>query len=145
MRLRGLGHREVEEPGRPWELEGGQAGLLAGGGRGPLRDLSVGGRAGDQVHPVEFVAGVAPGVVGGVRDHSQEQQCEPAQLDGRADPVLAVMEHGGPGVQTHTADLPPGHTATLTVTTRPGSQLTLTCEIPGHEEAGMRTTVAVIG
>ena len=51
---------------------------------------------------------------------------------------------GGGGVHAHTADLPPGHTATLTITTRPGTTLTLTCQIPGHEEAGMHTTVDVV-
>jgi len=40
--------------------------LLSGGGRGALGDLAVGGGQGDQVHPVEFVADVAPGVAGGV-------------------------------------------------------------------------------
>lgn len=49
----------------------------------------------------------------------------------------------GGGVQAHTADLPPGRTATLTVTTRAGTTLTLTCEIPGHEGAGMHATVTV--
>ena len=45
------------------------------------------------MHPVEFAAGVAPGVAGGVLDHPQEQQREPAQLDVGADAVLAVVEH----------------------------------------------------
>lgn len=51
----------------------------------------------------------------------------------------------GPGVHAHTADLPPGHSATLTLTTRPGTRLALTCELPGHEAAGMHTTVTVTG
>ena len=50
----------------------------------------------------------------------------------------------GGGVHAHTADLPPGQKATLTITTRVGTTLTLTCEIPGHEDAGMHTTVTVI-
>jgi hypothetical protein len=46
-----------------------------------------------RVHAVEFVADVAPGVAGGVLDHPQEQQRQPAQLDVGADAVLAVVEH----------------------------------------------------
>jgi len=51
----------------------------------------------------------------------------------------------GPGVRAHTDLLPPGMSATLTVTTRPGSTLALTCEVPGHEQAGMRSTITVTG
>jgi hypothetical protein len=43
------------------------------------------------VHPVEFVAQVAPGVAGGVLGDADEQQGEPAQLDVGADAVLAVV------------------------------------------------------
>ncbi len=74
---------EVEEPRGVGELEGGQDRLLAGGGGGALRDVAVGGGQGHQVHAVEFVADVAPGVVGGVLDHADQQQGEPAQLDAR--------------------------------------------------------------
>lgn len=49
----------------------------------------------------------------------------------------------GPGVHAHTPTLPPGGTATLTITTRAGTTLTLTCELPGHEAAGMHTTLAL--
>jgi len=56
------GNGEVEEPCWLGEFEGSQDGLLAGGGRGALRDLTLGARRRDQVHPVEFVADVAPGV-----------------------------------------------------------------------------------
>jgi hypothetical protein len=58
-----------------------------------LRDLAVGSAKGDQGHPVEFVAQVAPGVAGGILDDPDEQQRQPAQLDVGADAVLAVMEH----------------------------------------------------
>ena len=58
-----------------------------------MGDLAGVGGQGDQVHPVEFAAGVAPGVAGGVLDHPQEQQREPAQLDVGADAVFAVVEH----------------------------------------------------
>ncbi len=50
----------------------------------------------------------------------------------------------GDDVHAHTATLAPGRTATLTITTRAGATLSLTCEIPGHEEAGMRASVAVV-
>ena len=94
--LRGLaavGQGEVEELGGFGEVERAEQGLLAGCGRGTLGDLAVAGGEGDQVHPVEFVADVAPGVAGGVLDHPQEQQRQPAKLDVGADAVLAVVEH----------------------------------------------------
>lgn len=50
----------------------------------------------------------------------------------------------GVGVHAHTPLLAPGATATLTITTRAGTTLTLTCEVPGHEEAGMHTTLRVV-
>jgi hypothetical protein len=87
-----VGDGEVEEPGGLTELERREDRLLASGGRGALCDLSVGGGEGDQVHPVEFVADVAPAVVCGVLDNPHEQQCEPAQLDVCPDPVFAVVE-----------------------------------------------------
>jgi hypothetical protein len=71
--------------------------LLAGCDRRALSDLAGVGGQGDQVHPVEFVADVAPGVAGGVLDHAQEQQRQPAQLDVGADAVLAVVELNRPG------------------------------------------------
>ena len=56
-----------------------------------MRDAAVGGGEGDQVHAVEFVAQVAPGVAGaGFRD-ADEKQCQPTQLDVGADAVLAVV------------------------------------------------------
>jgi len=68
-------------------------GLLAAGERGSLGDLAVVGGEGDQVHAVEFMPGVAPGVAGGVLDDPDQQQGEPAQLDVGTDPVLPVVEH----------------------------------------------------
>lgn len=50
----------------------------------------------------------------------------------------------GPGLHVHTPLLAPGGTAGLTITTRAGTTLTLTCEVTGHEEAGMHTTVRVV-
>lgn len=50
----------------------------------------------------------------------------------------------GPGLHAHTPLLAPGGTATLTLTTRAGITLTLSCEVTGHEEAGMHTTLRVI-
>lgn len=49
----------------------------------------------------------------------------------------------GAGVDDSTKTLPPGGTTTLTITTRRGTSLTLTCDLPGHEQAGMHTRVAV--
>src|SRR5665811_2593221 len=86
------GDGEVEEPWWLGELERSQDGLLPGCGGRALCDLTLGGGQGDQVHPVEFVADVAPGLIGGVLDHPKQQQGQPAQLDVRADPVLAVVE-----------------------------------------------------
>lgn len=50
----------------------------------------------------------------------------------------------GDGIHAHTANLRPGQAVTLTITTQPGTTLTLTCEVPGHEEAGMHTTVGAV-
>lgn len=49
----------------------------------------------------------------------------------------------GPGVRVATSRLSPGGTATLAIITRVGSSLTLTCALPGHERAGMRTSITV--
>lgn len=49
----------------------------------------------------------------------------------------------GPGIHVHTPLLSPGARATLTLTSRAGTTLTLACEVPGHEAAGMRATLAV--
>lgn len=51
----------------------------------------------------------------------------------------------GPGVSAHTPLLDPGGSATLSITPRAGTILTLTCEVPGHEQAGMRTTISIEG
>jgi len=75
------------------QLEGVEDGLLSGGEHGALIDVPAGGGEGEQVQAVEFVWDVAPGLVGGVRDHPHQQQRKPAELDVRADAVLAVVEH----------------------------------------------------
>lgn len=50
----------------------------------------------------------------------------------------------GPGLHVHTPLLPPGGTTTVRLTSRAGSTVTLTCEVPGHEAAGMHTRLTVI-
>src|SRR5512135_1149529 len=87
------GEGEVEELGWFAQAQRLQNGLLAGGERGSLGDLAVGGGEGDQVRAVEFVPDVAPGAACGVVDDPDQQQGEPAQLDVGADPVLPVVEH----------------------------------------------------
>src|SRR6266498_5408553 len=76
---RGLldGGGEVEEAGRLGQLEGGEDGPLAGGEFAALGDLAFGGGEGDQVHPFEFVADVAPGVAHGRLRDALEQQGQP--------------------------------------------------------------------
>jgi hypothetical protein len=64
---------------------------LAGGGRAALGDGTVVGGEGDQVHPVQFVAGVAPCVVGGGLGDLDQEQGEPAELDVVADAILAAV------------------------------------------------------
>ena len=56
------GTRAGKEPRRFGQAEGGKDGLLPGGDRGTLRDAAVGGGPGDEVHPVELVADLAPGI-----------------------------------------------------------------------------------
>ena len=46
----------------------------------------------DQVHAVELVAHVAPGVARLVLDSADEQEREPAELDVGADAVFAIVE-----------------------------------------------------
>src|SRR6185312_5810234 len=85
---------ELEVLGRFGQFERGQDGLLPAGDGGALRDLPVGCGQGDQVHAVEFVAQVAPGVAGGGFGDAEQQQREPAQLHVGADAVLAVVVDG---------------------------------------------------
>ena len=49
----------------------------------------------------------------------------------------------GAGVRAHTPLLDPGQSVTLPITPAVAGTLTLTCEVPGHEQGGMHTTVAV--
>lgn len=46
------------------------------------------------------------------------------------------------GMNARTGNFPPGQTRTLTVTLKPGTY-TIICDIPGHEEAGMKTQLTV--
>src|ERR1035437_6578219 len=87
------GGGEVEEPWWLGQVEGVQDGLLAGSQGGALCDRALRGGQGDQVHPVELVADVAPGVAGGVLGDPDEQQGEPAEVNVAANPVFAVVEH----------------------------------------------------
>jgi hypothetical protein len=87
------GGGEVEEPWWFGQFEGVQDGLLTRGQCCSLGDGAGGGGQGDQVHPVELVAQVAPGVAGGVLGDPDEQQRKPAQLDVATDPVFAVVEY----------------------------------------------------
>jgi hypothetical protein len=70
---------EVEVFGWFRQLERVEDGLLAAGGGGALRDAAVGGGQGDQVHAVELVAQVAPGVADCGFGDADEQQREPAE------------------------------------------------------------------
>jgi hypothetical protein len=49
----------------------------------------------------------------------------------------------GRGLHAKTPLLAPGRSAKLAIATRDPSRLTLTCELPGHVEAGMRITTAI--
>lgn len=82
---------EVEVAGRFGQVEGGEDGLVAAGQGGTLGDTAVCGGQGDQVHAVEFVAQVAPGITGAGFGDPDEQQCQPTQLDVSTDAVLAVV------------------------------------------------------
>ena len=57
-----------------------------------LGDAALDGFHRYEVHAVELVAHIAPGVAGPVLDDTDQQQTEPARLDVAPDPVLAVME-----------------------------------------------------
>src|SRR5665213_2400737 len=85
---------EIEEPARLGDVECLEyLGLTGGGGR-PLGHPSFGRLHGDEMHAVELVADVAPGVAGAVFDDPYEEQSEPAELDVASDPVLPMMEDG---------------------------------------------------
>jgi len=84
----------VEDLRRLTDLEGRQDLALALRGRRALGDAAVPRLQGDEVHAVELVAEVAPGVAGRVLGDADEEQAEPAQLDVASDAVLAAMEDG---------------------------------------------------
>lgn len=58
----------------------------------------IGGGQGDQVHPVELAASVAPGVAGGVLGHPDWEQGEPAELEVAADRCYSA-EHRERGLR----------------------------------------------
>jgi hypothetical protein len=72
---------EVEVFGGFGQVEGGQDGLVATGEGRALGDAALGGGQGDQVHAVQFVAQVAPGVTGAGFGDPDKKQCQPTQLD----------------------------------------------------------------
>ena len=74
----GVGDGELEELGWFGQVERGEDGLVTRCAGGTLRDVAVAGGQGDQVHAVEFVAQVAPGVAGSVLGDTDEKQCKPA-------------------------------------------------------------------
>jgi uncharacterized cupredoxin-like copper-binding protein len=60
-----------------------------------------------------------------------------AKNDGKIPHDLAVK-----GTSDKTNEIPPGGTAELKVTLKPG-KYELYCTIPGHEQAGMKLTITV--
>ena len=54
---------------------------MPGSEGGTLGEAAVGGGEGDQVHAVEFLTQVAPGVAGPSFRDAGEKQCQPTQLD----------------------------------------------------------------
>lgn len=75
------------------DTERGQVLTLSCSDLGALSDAPIRGLESDQVHAVELLANVAPGVAGVVLGDPDQQQAEPAQLDVGAEPVLPVVEH----------------------------------------------------
>jgi hypothetical protein len=49
----------------------------------------------------------------------------------------------GVGVRIHSPLLVPGAKTTVTIRTLAATVLTLTCDVPGHEAAGMHSTISV--
>ena len=83
----------VEDLGRLAHLESSEDLPLAIRRYRALRDAALIGPEGDEVHALELVSDVSPGVAGCVLDDSDEEQPEPAELDMGVDAVLAVVEH----------------------------------------------------
>src|SRR3990170_878458 len=93
MAAAGSGGLELEEARWFGQLEGAQDLLLAGGELGALAAEAGGAGEGAEVEALEFVAEVAPGLVGGVLGDPDEQEGEPAEEDVGADPLfLAVVD-----------------------------------------------------
>lgn len=91
----GLRQHEVVEASRFGDLEGLEDLPLASRRRAPLGDAAVVGLERDEVHALQFVAHIAPRVAGRVLDGPDEQEGKPAELVGRADAILAVVERPG--------------------------------------------------
>ena len=89
MRGRNL---EIKETSRLGDVEGPEDLGLTGSGVRSLSHSSLSSLHGDQMHAVEFVSHVAPGVVSSVLKDPHEQQPQPAELDVDANAVLAVMK-----------------------------------------------------
>jgi len=87
--LRGGGRKiEVEEATRLGDVEFGQDLGLAGGRGGALGHPSFCRLHGHEVHAVELVTDVAPGVTGAVLDDPHEEEPQPAELDVLLDRVV---------------------------------------------------------
>ena len=89
-----VGQLEVEVATGLGDLEGTEDLDLAGRGARALGHPSLGRLHDHEVHAVELVANVAPGVAGRVLDDPHEEEPQPAELDVASDPVLSMMEDG---------------------------------------------------
>jgi len=89
-----LGGVEVQEQRRLSDVQGAEDVALAGGELGAL--LAGAGGSGEraEVHALELVAEVAPGVAGLVLGDPDQQQREPAEDHVRADPVFFAVADG---------------------------------------------------
>src|SRR5487761_217629 len=79
--------REVVEAGRLGHLECREDGPLVGGELASLGDGALARRHRDEVEPLELVAQVPPGVARPELGDACEKQCQPTELDVRADAV----------------------------------------------------------
>src|SRR5688572_29613908 len=85
---------EVDEPWRLGEVERLEDGPLAVRRLGALTAGAGGTAERAEVHAVELVAQVAPGVVAGGLGEADEQQRQPAEQDVGADAVLQAVVDG---------------------------------------------------
>ena len=91
---RGGGGPEVAELSWFGDVERGEDSGLGLGGAGAAFDGAGGAGEGAEVHLVEVVVQVRPGVAGGVLGDADEQQGEPAQHDVGADAVFKAVVDG---------------------------------------------------